>query len=804
MVNTGRMLSLPWLRGCLLFVAACALCAPALALDAAVGDADQARPKVLPVPKQLEPQPGYCSLARGIALEVADPVLLEHARVFADELRFLHGVDVVLRAEASAEELAGRVSLTLALRGAAEPVESDPAVVMGERIDESYTLAVEPSAIRVEATTPTGIAWGTATLLQWIQVRSGLGPGAVCVRVADAPLAPYRALLIDVASAPHSLEVLRGVVRAARLLKLRFVQLHLTDDQSFSLPFEPVTPQLAGNRSYTPAELRELVEYARVRGVVLIPEIDLTGHSGKLLESGFLEGAKSYADVASEVHWEGVRSVIDAAIDVFPTSPYFHVGGGESGAGAALVPFLERVNAHVRSRGKRLLLREGFPGAPLEAIPATGPNRVVVAVRESSSNPPWDLLAAGYTVVNASWKPLFVVGGHGRLHPGASAGRKWRPATIAHWNKDRFMHWEPGRPVYDGDGPGDADPSDREWLVPEKWRDQIVGGQLCFWEQRDSSVLGDLAERAPVLAERLWNGSQMAEDILVGRLPDFRGRQWALVQPLVFATSAARAGPMDQWGVWLPGERARVRVINRSRAAGQVRWSAESLGDDWNWIDAQGPPPPAIALDQGSFELDGNCAVRLGLFDANGELLASETHLRVFQWAPRVRVTEFELDPTAWPGRRDSATARFDFDGLPSEARRADYTLPMLRGPLAHLDEHGQRLEATLVAPFDGPAQLGLKAQWGSAVLWLDLNRDGEFAEDERFLGPAPNSEAREAADAAVDVDVVIDVELVAGERYALRVDHRVRLPRPALRVSLDRPGAERPAEISRFLAPLD
>jgi hypothetical protein len=784
------MLSPIWLRACLLFLAGCALCAPALA----VGDADQARPKVLPVPKQLEPQPGYCTLAEGIALDVADPVLLEHARVFAEELRFLHGVDVVLGAEASAEERAGRVPLTLALREAATLGEDDPAAVVGERIDESYTLAVDPAAIRVEAATPTGIAWGTATLLQWIQVRSGLGPGAVCVRVADAPLAPYRAVLIDVARAPHSIEVLRGVVRAARLLKLRFVHLHLTDDQSFTLPFEPVTSQLTGNRAYTPAELRELVEYARVRGVVLIPEIDLPGHSGKLLQSGFLEGAQSHADVASEEHWEGVRAVIDAGIDAFPTSPYFHIGGDESGAGSALVPFLERVNAHVRSRGKRLLLWEGFHGAPLEAIPATGPDRVIVAAWESSYNAPWDLLDAGYTLVNASWKPLYVVGGHSRLHPGVSAGRKWQPEAIAHWHKDRFMHWEPGRPVYEGRGPGDADPLDREWLVPEQWRDQIVGGQLCFWEQRDSSVLGDLAERAPVLAERLWNGTQMADDILVGRLPDFVLRQWALVQPLGLATPGSPEGPMDQLGAWAPGENVRVRVTNRSRAAGEVRWSAVSLGEDWNWIDAKLPPPPAIALDDGSLELDGNYAVRFGLFDADGELLGSETHLRVFQWEPRVRVTEFDLDPTAWPRRLDPAPARFDFDGLPADARRANYTLPMLRGPLAHLDEHGQRLEATLVAPFDGPAQLGLKTQSGSAVLWLDLNRDGAFDEDERLLGPSPSSEARETA----------VVELVEGERYALRVDHLVRLPRPVLLVSLDEPGAERPAEISRHLEPLE
>lgn len=789
MVNTGRMLSSTWLRACLLLLVGYALCVPV----SAVRESDQARPKVLPVPKQLEPQPGYCALSGGVALEVADPELLDHARVFAEELRFMHGVNAVLGSESSAEELAGRVLLTLALRGSSASAEGDPAAVEGELIDESYALTVAADSIRIEAATHTGVAWGTATLLQWIQVRRGLGPGAVCVEVRDEPQSPYRTVLIDVARAPHAIGVLEGVVRAARLLKLRFVHLHLTDDQSFTLPFEPVTSKLEQGRAYSREQIAQLVEYARVRGVVLIPEIDLPGHSGKLIQSGFLPGAQNHADVAREEHWPGVRAVIDAAIDQFPTSPYFHIGGDESGAGSALVPFLQRVNAHVRSRGKRLLVWEGFHGAPLEAIPATGPDRVVVLAWESSYNAPWDLLRAGYTIANASWKPLYVVGGHSRLHPGVSAGRKWSPATLARWHKDLFMHWEPGRPVYEGRGPGDVDPLDREWSVPAEWRDRIIGGQLCFWEQRDTSVLSDLAERAPVLAERLWNGTEMANDILVGRLPDFVRRQWALVQPIGVERLATIAGPMDQLGLWAPGQELRLRVTNRSRAAGQVRWSAASLGDDWNWIDARLPAAPAKALEDGGLELGGNSAVRLGLYDADGELLGSETHLRLYQWEPRVRVTEFDLDPGAWPRRLDPAPEPFDFDAL-AGSPRAEYAMPMLRGPLAHLDEHGQRLEATLVAPFDGAAELGLKTQSGSAVLWLDLNRDGAFDEGERLLGPSPSSEAPQS----------IVVELVQGERYLLRVDHLVRLPRPVVLVSLDQPGVERPTEISRLLEPLE
>ncbi len=785
------------------------LCALALLLAwifcdpiaAARSDSEQSRPKVLPVPKRLEPQPGYCSLAGGIALVASDPVLIDHARVLAGELRQLFDLDVILVGEdaldgdGAASAAARRVPLVLALRPEVRPAEGrDPAGVQAEHIDESYALDVEPAAMRIEAATPTGVAWGSATLLQWIQVRAGLGPGAVCVEVRDEPASPFRAVMIDVARAPHSIDMLRGVVRAARLLKLRFVHLHLTDDQSFTLPFEPVTSKLEPGRAYSREQIAQLVEYARVRGVVLIPEIDLPGHSGKLIQSGFLPGARNHADVASEEHWPGVRTVIDAAIDQFPTSPYFHIGGDESGAGSALVPFLQRVNQHVRSRGKRLLVWEGFHGAPLEAIPATGPDRVVVAAWESSYNPPWDLLAAGYSLVNASWKPLYVVGGHGRLHPGVSAGRKWSPDVLARWSKDRFMHWEPGRPVFEGRGPLDADPLDLAWSVPEKWRERMLGGQLCFWEQRASSVLGDLAVRAPVLAERLWNGEQMADDILVGRLGDFARRPWALVQPVGIAVPRALPGPMDQLGHWLPGEAVHARVVRRSHAEGELRCFVSDLGDDWNWIDGGTTPARRVEPRDGVLELEGNLAVRLGLYAADGSLVGSETHLRLFQGEPRVSVREFDLGPSAWPQGASAAPADFDLDAAAAGPPRAQYSLPMLRGPLAHLDEHAQRLEATLVAPFDGPAQLGLQTQSGSAVLWLDADRDGTFGADERLLGPSPNSEALQTA----------IVDLVDGESYALRVDHFVRLPRPVLLVSLDRPGAERPAEITRALAPME
>ncbi|MBC8404869.1 MAG: family 20 glycosylhydrolase [Planctomycetes bacterium] len=251
--------------------------------------------------------------------------------------------------------------------------------------------------------------------------------------------------MIDVARNPHSIAVLEDVIRLAHLYKLRFLHLHLSDDQLFTFPFKGITDVLENNVSYTRAELEGLVAYAALRGITIIPEIDLPGHSSRLRESAYLPGAKNDRDVASAEHFDRIGVLLDVVMDVFNSSPYFHIGGDESGAGGSLLSFLGRVQNRVRARGKRLIVWEGFHGAPTDVLPVTGPDRVIVAAWESSYNAPWDLLKAGYPIINASWKPLYVVGSHNIIHPGSSGGRKWSPIEMASCRRAGIRHRATGR-----------------------------------------------------------------------------------------------------------------------------------------------------------------------------------------------------------------------------------------------------------------------------------------------------------------------------------------------------------------------
>ena len=110
--------------------------------------------------------------------------------------------------------------------------------------------------------------------------------------------------------------MIKDVVRLARLYKIRYVQLHLTDDQSFTFPFAPIVDGLQAkghaNHAYTRAELEELVAYADSRGVTLIPELELPGHSSMITRSGYLSPLdENHAQIADPANFEKLLVIVD-------------------------------------------------------------------------------------------------------------------------------------------------------------------------------------------------------------------------------------------------------------------------------------------------------------------------------------------------------------------------------------------------------------------------------------------------------------------------------------------------------------
>ena len=107
---------------------------------------------------------------------------------------------------------------------------------------ESYAIEVADRAT-IRGGNYGGLALGTTTLLQAAEAQGGKAK-LPRMSVADQPAAEYRGLMIDVARQYHSIASLKQIVQLCRQYKIRYLQLHLTDDQSFMFPSKTY-PQLA-------------------------------------------------------------------------------------------------------------------------------------------------------------------------------------------------------------------------------------------------------------------------------------------------------------------------------------------------------------------------------------------------------------------------------------------------------------------------------------------------------------------------------------------------------------------------------
>jgi hexosaminidase len=140
--------------------------------------------------------------------------------------------------------------------------------------DESYRLEIGAHRILVSAPAEWGVLRGLASLAQ-LTVGAETIPPLV---IDDAPRFPWRGLTLDVARHFIGIEHLLQALDGMALCKLNVLHVHLCDDQAFRFP-SVAYPRLASRRAYTRAELDRLVAFAADRGIRVMPELDMPGHT---------------------------------------------------------------------------------------------------------------------------------------------------------------------------------------------------------------------------------------------------------------------------------------------------------------------------------------------------------------------------------------------------------------------------------------------------------------------------------------------------------------------------------------------
>ena len=444
-------------------------------------------PPLVPWPDSLRRGVGAFEL-RG-ARVAAGGELLPHARAFAAELAELSGLPV--SAAGSPPAGAGHIELVLD--------EADTRITIGDRV-------------HVAGPDVHGVARGTALLLQALAVDRA-GARWPRLELTDTPAAPFRALMVDVARRPHPIGELERLVELCRLYGVRFLQLHLSDDPAWTFPSRAF-PELGGRNErgiacYGRDELRGLVAFADARGVTLIPELDLPGHSGAMRRAAparFDPAGLGNVNVATGPVFDALDTLVGELCEVFASAPYVHVGGDEV-EGFARVFEHYRNDPWARARGVRDArgLFDAFLAAMADSVEARGRRtlaweghrpaaaglreRVAMVAWENESYPMGELLADGFDVVSAPFCPLYV------LAPEVDGGTDVTPEFL-------YRRWD-ARTVGRYEGvPRSIERCELE-RVEERGPGELLGAMVCSWENRAAFQLGALRPLLPAFAERL-------------------------------------------------------------------------------------------------------------------------------------------------------------------------------------------------------------------------------------------------------------------------------------------------------------
>ena len=255
---------------------------------------------LMPQPAHLSPQEGRLTLTSSFAAvtdHYRDARLDAAIRRSLDRLRIRTGISFPTSSPAAATS----VALIVSVDGTGESIQS-----VDE--DESYSLEVTPSGARLHAATVVGAMRGLETLQQLVQ-SDAAGYFLPAVSIQDTPRFPWRGLMIDCGRHFMPVDVIRRTLDGMAAVKLNVFHWHLSEDQGFRIESRAF-PKLAELGSdglfYTQEQAREIVAYARDRGIRVVPEFDMPGHT-----SAWFVGYPDLASAPGPFHIEREFGVFD-------------------------------------------------------------------------------------------------------------------------------------------------------------------------------------------------------------------------------------------------------------------------------------------------------------------------------------------------------------------------------------------------------------------------------------------------------------------------------------------------------------
>jgi hexosaminidase len=450
--------------------------------------------KLMPMPSSVQLGTGRLMIDRSFSVAVTgqkDAMLEQGVHRFLDQLSRETGIRLPDRSARNGHPAllihADRVSAKV------QPVEED----------ESYNLTITPAGAKLTAANSLGVLHGLETFVQLVETTDqGFTLPAVSIR--DQPRFPWRGLMIDVARHFEPIGVLKRNLDAMAAVKMNVFHWHLYDNEGFrveSKKFPKLQEMGSEGMFYTQAEIRELVAYAHDRGIRVVPEFEMPGHSRSVLVSypelasapGPYELAPSgdndaAMDPTNEQTYKFIDKFIAEMIKLFPDA-YFHIGGDEvNGKAWESNP---KIQAFIHAHGMKTN----------QDLQAYFNQRVQKILAKHHKN------MIGWDEVLYPDLPKSVIVQSWRGQASLAAAAKQGYSGLLSFGYYLDLMWPAAR-HYAVDPMSDAAAS----LTPEE-KKRILGGEACMWSDFVSpeNIDNRIWPRNAAIAERLWSPADVRD-----------------------------------------------------------------------------------------------------------------------------------------------------------------------------------------------------------------------------------------------------------------------------------------------------
>jgi hypothetical protein len=320
-------------------------------------------PVVIPALRHWTGDAGHFEVAAATRI-VVDPSNVSFGHAFAADLAETIGLDLAVVIESPAANAGRDIRFIL---DPANHVEAG-----GERYKrEGYTLTVTASGVVITAPTPTGLFYGSRTVLQ-ILAQTAFRNRMPSGTAVDWPDHEARGFILDVGRRFFTAEFIKDYIKLMSFYKLNRFQIHLNDNQIFT-DNKDWTDAYAGFRlastnpafnglastdgSYSRADWDAFEDFAAARGVTLIPEIDGPAHAAAIIhwrpEVGHDNGKSDHLDLQNPASTQLMKEIFSEFTPWF-RSPEVNFGADEypRHLGADFRQYYNDIAAHIRSLGK--------------------------------------------------------------------------------------------------------------------------------------------------------------------------------------------------------------------------------------------------------------------------------------------------------------------------------------------------------------------------------------------------------------------------------------------------------------------